>query len=75
VAKARYCAVKIKTQWVVTPGKQTNKQQFTEPYTKKYVEAKFETQIRRLPTERGNTKKNIYVPLLHGRDCKRKHLS
>jgi hypothetical protein len=26
-AKARYWAVKIKPQWVVTPGKQTNKQQ------------------------------------------------
>jgi hypothetical protein len=25
-AKARYRAVKIKPQWVVTPGKQTNKQ-------------------------------------------------
>jgi hypothetical protein len=25
-AKARYRAVKIQPQWVVTPGKQTNKQ-------------------------------------------------
>jgi hypothetical protein len=27
--KARYWAVKIQPQWVVTPGKQTNKQQRT----------------------------------------------
>jgi len=27
-AKARYRAVKIQPQWVVTPGKQTNKQTF-----------------------------------------------
>jgi hypothetical protein len=28
-AKARYWAVKIQPQWVVTPGKQTNKQTTT----------------------------------------------
>jgi len=29
-AKARYWAVKIQPQWVVTPGKQTNKQTLKE---------------------------------------------
>jgi len=30
-AKARYRAVKIQPQWVVTPGKQTNKQTNISP--------------------------------------------
>jgi hypothetical protein len=33
-AKARYWAVKIQPQWVVTPGKQTNKQLNREVSTK-----------------------------------------
>jgi hypothetical protein len=39
-AKARYRAVKIQPQWVVTPGKQTNKQ--TTEFNKHYYGDKFE---------------------------------